>query len=285
MKSSSHRLKNTPPRNATGQGKKRKKTLKIKIKLIWWSWASSGRGGGRVFDRRLVSLLLLLFVAFLLLLLLLLFRRSYVRRRYGWWCLRLLLSGWWRWSWRLPARRQYLRLVPLPLPARPEGLKEGLYTVLRGSPPLVAGVVLQPHDHRAVHRSDAHVRPVKQRNELNLHTHLALKCSEDLLGHRVLEPVPVVMLQRRYDDLPALPPGRLQLEQGGRRGFPPLGQEDDEGQRLQRVLQQTLEVRHRRVHQLLAERRVRLERPVHRLEVQDGTVQEIETRDYEEDHY
>ena len=89
------------------------------------------------------------------------------------------------------------------------------------------------------------------------------------LGNDVLKSVPVLVLESRYDELAPLPPGRLQLEEGGWGGFAPLGQKDDEREGLQRLLKQTLEVADHRVHQLLAERRVGLERPAEGLEVQD----------------
>ena len=79
------------------------------------------------------------------------------------------------------------------------------------------------------------------------------------LGHDVLEAVTVVVLQRRHHQLLPLPPRGLELEQRGRGGVPPLGQEHHEGERLEAVVQQPLEVGDHRVHQLLAERRVGLE--------------------------
>ena len=85
----------------------------------------------------------------------------------------------------------------------------------------------------------------------------------------MLKAVSVVVLQGRDDDLPPLPPGGLQLEQGRGRRLPPLGQEDDEGERLEGVLQQALEVGNRSVHQLFAERRVGLEGAVVGLELED----------------
>ena len=89
------------------------------------------------------------------------------------------------------------------------------------------------------------------------------------LGYDVLKPVPVLVLESRHDELAPLPPGRLQLEEGGWGGFAPLGQKDDEGEGLQRLLKQTLEMADHRVHQLLAERGVGLERSAKGLKVQD----------------
>ena len=85
----------------------------------------------------------------------------------------------------------------------------------------------------------------------------------------MLVSVPVVVLHGRDDDLPPLPPRPLQLEQRGRRGLPPLGQEDDEGERLHALVEQPLEVGDGGVDQLLAEGGVGLERAVVGLEVQD----------------
>ena len=85
----------------------------------------------------------------------------------------------------------------------------------------------------------------------------------------MLESVSVVVLERGHGDLFPLPPRPLQLEQRGRRGLPPLGQEDDEGERLHALVEQPLEVGDGGVDQLLAEGRVGLERAVVGLEVQD----------------
>ena len=87
------------------------------------------------------------------------------------------------------------------------------------------------------------------------------------LWHDVLEPVSVLVFQSRHHDLPPLPPGGLQLEEGGGRGFPPFRQEHDERERFEGVLKQTLEVGDHAVHQLLAERRVGFKGTAQRLEV------------------
>ena len=87
------------------------------------------------------------------------------------------------------------------------------------------------------------------------------------LWHDVLEPVSVLVFQSRHHDLPPLPPGGLQLEEGGGRGFPPLRQEDDEREGFEGVLKQALEVGDHAVHQLLTERRVGFKGTAQRLEV------------------
>jgi hypothetical protein len=86
----------------------------------------------------------------------------------------------------------------------------------------------------------------------------------------VLESVSVLVLERRHHGLPPLPPGRLQLEQRLRRRLPPLGEEHDKGERLERVRQQPLQVRDRGVQHLLGKGRVRLKRAALGLKVQDG---------------
>jgi hypothetical protein len=83
--------------------------------------------------------------------------------------------------------------------------------------------------------------------------------------------IPVVVLKSGHNNLLALPAAGLQLEQWRRRGIPPLRQKHGEGQRLRGVLQQTLEVAHHPVHQLLAEGRIGLEGAAMGLEVEDGT--------------
>ena len=79
----------------------------------------------------------------------------------------------------------------------------------------------------------------------------------------------VVVLERGHGHLFSLPPRPLQLEQRGRRGLPPLGQEDDEGERLHALVEESLEVGDGGADQLLAEGGVGLERAVVRLEVKD----------------
>ena len=87
------------------------------------------------------------------------------------------------------------------------------------------------------------------------------------LWHYVLESVSVLVFQSRHHDLPPLPPGGLQFEEGGGRGFPPLRQEHDEREWFEGVLKQALEVGDHAVHQLLAERRVGFKGTAQRLEV------------------
>ena len=52
------------------------------------------------------------------------------------------------------------------------------------------------------------------------------------LGHDVLEPVPVLVLEHRHDGLPPLPPAPLQLEQRRRRGVPPLQKKEKDSFQL-----------------------------------------------------
>ena len=59
------------------------------------------------------------------------------------------------------------------------------------------------------------------------------------------------------------------MQQRRGRRFPPLGHEDNKRERLVTLAQQLLHVTDRRLHELLTEGGVRLERPAHRLEVQD----------------
>lgn len=113
--------------------------------------------------------------------------------------------------------------------------------------------------HRQLHNGSAEEERKKEESK---------KANEDVLGDNVLEAVPVLVLVGGHDDLAALPVGFLEPFEDRRRRFAPLGDEDDERQRLQRLGQQPLKVRHHGVHQLLAERRVGLERARHRLEVQ-----------------
>ena len=87
----------------------------------------------------------------------------------------------------------------------------------------------------------------------------------------MLESVPVIVLHGRHDDLPALPPGALQLEQGGRGRLPPLGQEHHEAERLEGFLQQALKVHHHSVEELLAEGRIGFEGTALGFEVQYGS--------------
>ena len=94
----------------------------------------------------------------------------------------------------------------------------------------------------------------------------------DLLWHNMLKSVSVFVLHGRYDNLYPFPPWSFQSQQGHRCRLSPLRQEDDEGQRLQRFFQKSLEVRDGRVHQLLAKWRICLKAATLRLEIQNGSV-------------
>merc|ERR1719220_2082332 len=80
---------------------------------------------------------------------------------------------------RLPGRAQQLGFVPLPLSAGTETLQEKIHSVLSGPPSLVSLVILQPDDHGPVDRLDGNFS----------------------LWQGVLEPVPIVVLQGRYNNL------------------------------------------------------------------------------------
>ena len=137
---------------------------------------------------------------------------------------------------------------------------------------MVSLVVLQPDNHGAMDRLDGDLS----------------------LWQSVLEPVTVVMLQGRYNNLKKwnlifefftrffkishfitnlfpLPSACLKLEQGRRYRVPPFWQEDNERERLAGVLKQPLKVTNHGVHQLFAEWGVRLKAAAVRFEVQQGT--------------
>ncbi len=94
-------------------------------------------------------------------------------------------GGWW-----LAGGGQQLRPVAFPFTSWPEGVQQCIYTVFGRAPSLVAGIVLQPHNHGPMQGLDAHLR----------------------LGYKVLEAVAVVVFHGGYNNLLPLPPTAFKLE-------------------------------------------------------------------------